>query len=235
MRKHIPNIVTLINLLSGCCAIVSIINEQYLATFIFFIIAGIADYIDGMVARMLKVNTPLGKELDSLADMVSFGVLPGAIMYVLLSKAFGVQSSGTIVWQAIPGFSISLFACLRLAKFNLDTRQSENFIGLNTPAATIFVAGLMLIYTNDTLGLQEIILNPWLLYVITVSLSFLLIAEITMISFKFKKFQWKGNEHRIIFIVLGLLLLIFFKELAFSLVVLIYIFYSITRHFLIKT
>ncbi len=230
MRKHLPNIITLINLLCGCCALVSLLNEQFITAFYFLILAGIADYGDGMLARILKVNSPLGKELDSLADMVSFGVVPGAILYTLLAKSFGIETSGSIIWEAVPGFTISLFACLRLAKFNLDTRQSENFIGLNTPAATIFVAGLMLIYAKNTMGLGSFVLQPWLLYAITAGLSFLLVAEISMISFKFKKLQWKGNEPRFIFLIFTIIALVFFKELAFTLSITVYILYSIIKH-----
>ena len=234
MQKHLPNIITLTNLFFGCCALVSVLNEQFIPAFFFLLVAGVADYSDGMLARSLKVNSPLGKELDSLADMVSFGVVPGAILYTLLAKSFEVETSGAVIWQALPGFSISLFACLRLAKFNLDTRQSENFIGLNTPAATIFVAGLMLIYEMDSMGLRSFVLQAWFLYAATAILSFLLVAEISMISFKFKKFQWKGNEPRFIFLVLSVVFFILFKELAFSILILIYILYSLTQHFLIK-
>ncbi len=234
MRKHLPNIITLINLFCGCCALVSVLNENFTIAFIFLFIAGIADYGDGLLARILKVNSPLGKELDSLADIVSFGVVPGAILYTLLAKSWGADTNGQLIWAALPGFSISLFACLRLAKFNLDTRQSENFIGLNTPAATIFVAGLMLVYQNDTAGLRSLIAQPWLLYSVTALLSFLLIAEISMISFKFKGLQWKGNEPRFVFMILSVVLLVLFKELAFMLLISIYILYSVTQHFLIK-
>lgn len=232
MRKHIPNTITLVNLFCGCCALVNVLNEYFIPAFFFLFIAGLADYSDGMVARVLKVNSPLGKELDSLADMVSFGVVPGAILYTLLLKSQGANIDGGHIWFAAPGFIISLFACLRLAKFNLDTRQSENFIGLNTPAATIFVSGLMLIYEMNTLGLKAFVLQPWLLYGITAILSFLLVAEIPMISFKFKGLQWKGNEPRFLFLLLGIFLLIFFKELTFTLFVSIYILYSVTQHYL---
>ena len=201
MLKSLPNIITLVNLFCGCCALLSVLNEQFISAFILLFVAGIADYSDGLVARRLKVNSPLGKELDSLADMVSFGVVPGAILYVLIALSLDKSVNGDIVWQAVPGFGLTLFACLRLAKFNLDTRQSENFIGLNTPAATIFVTGMMLVCETDQLGLKEFILEPWLLYIVTAFLSFLLVAEIPMISFKFKGLQWRGNEPRFIFMV----------------------------------
>jgi len=232
MRKHIPNTITLINLFCGCCALVNVLNGYFIPAFFFLFVAGLADYGDGMIARILKVNSPLGKELDSLADMVSFGVVPGAILYTLLVKAQDGAIDAGHIWFAAPGFILSLFACLRLAKFNLDTRQSENFIGLNTPAATIFVSGMMLIYEMDTLGLRDFILQPWLLYGVTALLSFLLVAEIPMISFKFKGLQWKGNEPRFLFLLLGIVLLIFVKELTFSLFVLIYVLYAVTQHFL---
>ncbi len=234
MRKHLPNIITLINLFCGCCALVSLLNEQFIITFFLLLVAGFADYSDGMLARVLKVNSPLGKELDSLADMVSFGVVPGAILYTLLIKGLGAETTGEIIWAATPGFILTLFACLRLAKFNLDTRQSENFIGLNTPASTIFVVGLMLIYEKNTLGLGEFIIQPGLLYAVTAVLSFLLVAEIPMTSFKFKSFQWKGNEQRFIFIILGILLLIFCRELTFTVFVSIYVLFSIAQYFLNK-
>ena len=234
MLKSLPNIITLVNLFCGCCALLSVLNEQFISAFILLIVAGIADYTDGLVARKLKINSPLGKELDSLADMVSFGVVPGAILYVLLATSFEASIKSDIVWLATPGFFVTLFACLRLAKFNLDTRQSENFIGLNTPAATIFVTGLMLVCETNQLGLKAFILEPWLLYSVTAVLSFLLVAEIPMISFKFKGLQWRGNEPRIIFLVLGILLLIFLKELTLILFILIYILYSITQHLLVK-
>lgn len=230
MQKHLPNIITLLNLFCGCCALVSLLNEQFIITFFLLLIAGVADYGDGMLARVLKVNSPLGKELDSLADMVSFGVVPGAILYTLLVKALGMETSGEIVWAATPAFILPMFACLRLAKFNLDTRQSENFIGLNTPASTVFVVGLMLIYEMDSMGLSSFILQPWLLYTVVIILSYLLVAELPMTSFKFKNFQWKGNEQRFFFIILGILMLIFLKEMTFAIFVFIYVLVSIFQH-----
>jgi CDP-diacylglycerol--serine O-phosphatidyltransferase len=234
MRQRLPNFVTLINLFCGCAAVVNILNAHFIPAFYLLIVAGFADYVDGLLARLLEVHSPIGKELDSLADMVSFGVTPGAILYMLLAIALDLPTDGGLQWMATPGFIITLFACLRLAKFNTDTRQSENFLGLNTPAATIFVTGLMLIYEWDTLGLRSLILQPWLLYSTAIILSLLLVAEIPMISFKFKNFQWKGNEPRFIFLVLSVVLFVVLKELAFSILILLYILYSITQHLLIK-
>jgi CDP-diacylglycerol--serine O-phosphatidyltransferase len=188
-----------------------------------------------MVARLLNVKSPLGKELDSLADMVSFGVVPGAIVYMLLTKSpVGIESDFPVKWWALAGFIITVFACLRLAKFNLDERQTEDFIGLNTPACTIFIAGLMLIYEFDTAGLADLIIQPIFLYSVVILFSFLLVAEIPMFSFKFKGMKWQGNENRIAFIIIAVLLLIFFREIAFSLIILLYVLYSLTRYFVYK-
>ena len=235
MRKHIPNIITMCNLFSGCCALVCVFNELYVWVFVFLLIGGFADYADGMVARWLKVKSPLGKELDSLADMVSFGVVPGAIIYALLSKSSICAGDEVLIcWWALPGFLISIFAGLRLAKFNLDERQIEEFIGLNTPTCSMFIAGLMLIYHFDTAHLGSFILEPLFLYSVIVVFSFLLIAEIPMFSFKFNGFRWRGNENRIGFLILAVFLLFFFKAIGVCLLVVLYILYSVTRHLVVK-
>ena len=222
MKKYIPNAITLLNLFCGCCALISIFNQQYFATFIFLALGGLADYADGMVARLLKVNSPLGKELDSMADMVSFGVVPGAILYVLLSLSFP-EYKGSIVYPALPGFLVSMFSGLRLARFNLDTRQSEDFIGLNTPSSTMFVVGLMLIYHNNSLGMGDWVIHPALLYSSILILSFLLVAELPMFGFKFKGLQWSGNEIRWSFILLSFILVFLLKEASFAIIILLYI------------
>ena len=228
IRKKIPNIITLINLFCGCGALVSVFNQEFIPAFFFLMIGGIADYTDGLVARALGVNSPLGKEMDSLADMVSFGVVPGAIVYQLLVFAWnGETATGTLEWKAMPGFLISVFAGLRLAKFNLDTRQSTNFFGLNTPSCTMFITGLMLIYEFDSLGMRDWVIQPYFLYAVAVLFSYLMVSDIPMFGFKFKQYGWQGNEHRYSFLVLALILLIVFQEVAFSVIVLLYILYSI--------
>ncbi len=237
MRSKIPNIITLLNLFCGCCALVCIFKLMFIPAFIFLMVGGIADYTDGMVARALGVNSPFGKEIDSLADMVSFGVVPGAILYQLLSISwYGTAGAleATIVWEALPGFLVSIFACWRLAKFNLDTRQSENFIGLPTPSATMFVCGLMLIYEQNSEGMREWILQPYFLYAVALAFSYLLISEIPMKGFKFKSFAWQGNEFRYIFVILSVLLLLVVKEIAFSVLILVYVIYSIITFVLKK-
>ena len=187
-----------------------------------------------MAARMLDVKSELGKELDSLADMVSFGVVPGAIIYMLLVRGLDknfVEFPQYLILAALPAFLITVFAALRLAKFNLDTRQTESFIGLNTPSCTIFTVGLMLIYHYDFYGLKEFVINPLFLYPTILVLSYLLIAELPMFSFKFKNFQWAGNESRFLFILLSLLFLFVFKEVAFSLIIMLYVLFAVLGRF----
>jgi len=228
MRKYIPNAITLINLFCGCCALLSVFNEMYVAAFWFLFVGGLADYADGFVARYLEVHSPMGKELDSLADMVSFGVVPGAILYMLISNHPIAEDAlfEKINLMALPAFFVTIFSCLRLAKFNLDTRQSEDFIGLNTPSVTMFVTGLMLVYHFDSYGFADMVYHPYFLYPIILILSYLLVAELPMFSMKFKGMKWQGNERRIIFLVTGITMLFFLKEVAFVLMVSLYVLFS---------
>lgn len=229
MRKSLPHIITLMNLFFGCCALVYVFNQRFDVAFFLILFGAIADYLDGMVARLLDVRSELGRELDSLADMVSFGVVPGVILYQLLLES-GTTEAGVgirAIWWALPGFLFTVFACLRLARFNIDTRQSEDFIGLNTPSATAFVVGLMLIHMSDSLGLQEFVINRNFLYIIITILSYLMIAELPMFSLKFKGFKWKGNEKRIIFLLSSAIALITIREAAFSVMIALYVLASI--------
>ena len=232
--KHIPNIITLINLFCGCAAIISVLYGQFVATFWWLFVAGLMDYLDGLVARWLKIHSPLGKELDSLADMVSFGVAPGAILYMLLVTGLQkegnishLQNSFALFLPALPAFILSAFSALRLAKFNLDTRQSENFIGLPTPASTVFIVGLLLIYEYNSLGMADFVCNPIVIYFIVIVFSYLLVAEIPMFSLKFKSSQWKGNEVRYLFILLMIILFFTIKQAAFSVIIFLYIIFAL--------
>ena len=218
------------NLICGCCAVACAFYQQFHQVLVFFFIGGIADYCDGMVARWLNVKSTLGKELDSIADMVTFGVLPGAILYMLLLIGMG-EATDQFQLMAAPGFILSAFAGLRLAKFNLDTRQADDFIGLSTPSCTIFVVGLMLIHEHNSLEMGSLVVNNYFLYGVIAVLSYLLVSEIPMVSFKFKGIQWKGNERRILFILTALILLILLKEVAFSLFIILYILFSVFDNF----
>ncbi len=231
IKKHIPNTVTLSNLLCGCLALLSILTNQIQWVPIFIFISLLADYFDGLLARLLKVNSPVGRELDSLADMVSFGVVPGVMLFYMINQACAIRQinfNDPSTFVGVAGFTVTIFSCLRLAKFNLDTRQTEGFVGLNTPACTIFVLGLLLMSHNNLYGLQDMIINEWVLIPAALILSYLLIAEIPMFSFKFKSLELKGNKIRLSFMVVIVLCLLLFKlGAALSLIILCYALISV--------
>ena len=208
----IPNIITLCNAFFGCLAVLSIFSGQTAWLPWLIGICLLADFADGLAARLLKQSSAIGKELDSLADVISFGFVPGAIYYLLLCKSLGLEGldfNNPNSYLLALGFVITAFSALRLAKFNTDSRQTENFIGLNTPANTIFTLGLLLTVENNSFGLSELLLNLPLLISLIGLFSFLLVSEIPIFSFKFKGLGWKGNEIRFVFLILSALLLIF--------------------------
>jgi CDP-diacylglycerol--serine O-phosphatidyltransferase len=233
---NLANILTLINLFSGCMAVVFLFNYQMELVPYCVLISLVADFFDGFAARFTKNPTDLGKQLDSLADVVSFGFVPGAILFHLLFLKY--ESSETMLSTyrmyaySAPAFIVTLFAALRLGKFNIDTRQSEGFIGLATPAATMFVVGLLLMFLNNTFGLTRFIFSGKVLYGTALLLSVLMIAEIPMFGFKFKSFGWKGNEIRYLFIILSLVLIATLKLAAISVIIILYIIVSIAQKFL---
>lgn len=234
MKRHLPNALTCVNLLCGCLALTFILGgstggDSKLHDLVFaawFVaVAAVADFFDGLVARALRVSSPIGKDLDSLADMVSFGVVPGAIM-LKLHLLPGLE--GTIQPQlAFTGFLITVFSALRLAKFNNDTRQTTSFIGLPTPACTLVVASLPLIVAYDQFGVKELLLNPWLLLGLTVLLSGLLVAELPLFALKFKNLKWLGNRRRFIFVALALVLVSMLRAAGIPLAVLLYVLLSV--------
>ncbi|HLR49601.1 MAG TPA: CDP-alcohol phosphatidyltransferase family protein [Candidatus Sphingobacterium stercoripullorum] len=215
IKKHIPNSITLLNLFSGCVGALFALKGEFTFALYAAIFSGIFDFFDGMVARLLKVNSPLGLQLDSLADMVSFGFLPGAIIYTLLGDYFYNP------YVPYLGFLITMFSALRLAKFNLDERQSENFIGLNTPMNTFVV--LSLPFAIEVLPHWS---WDWLLIAFTVVSSLLLISEIKLFSMKIKSFEWAENKYRYGFLLLSLVLLILLQILAIPIILLLYFLFS---------
>jgi len=226
VKNQIPNAITLLNLFCGCAAIINILDYQFVTAFWFLFAAGWFDFADGLVARMLNVSSEHGKELDSLADMVSFGAVPGVIYYTLLFIDPSVAPATPPVswsWYAAPGLLVALFSALRLAKFNLDTRQTENFVGVATPTSTVFAAGIMLIYALDPFGWSVYAQSPFVLYPAIIAFSYLLISEHPMFSFKIKGMKWVGNETRIIFAVLALVLLLTLRTAAFPFIVGVYL------------
>ncbi len=225
MKAWIPNFVTLLNLFCGCAALICILDLRFDPAFWFLFAAGWFDFADGLVARALHVSSEHGKELDSLADMVSFGVVPAVIYYVLLLLSNDAAPANAPIswsWTAAPALLVALFSALRLAKFNLDTRQSENFMGVATPTSTVYATGLMLIVaTNEDWA--PYVLNPLVLYSSILGMSYLLVSEHPMFSFKLKGLGWKGNETKYIFAALATGLLIVLWTAAFPFIVVAYI------------
>jgi CDP-diacylglycerol--serine O-phosphatidyltransferase len=234
LKRHLPNALTCLNLLCGCLALTFIFRGELVTGAYFVGIAAVADFFDGLLARALRVSSPIGKDLDSLADMVSFGVVPGVILYQLLSQAVAPRPEESdfvlpSLWFFAPflGFIVTIFSALRLAKFNNDTRQTTSFIGLPTPACTLVVASLPLILANDQFGVKDVILNPWLLIGLTVLLSGLLVAELPLFALKFKNLRWLGNRRRFIFVALALVLVLTLHAAGIPLAVLLYVLLSI--------
>ncbi len=228
MKQHIPNALTLANLFCGCCALLFIFHGRLdLAA---YCTAGsfLFDYADGMVARALGVSSPMGKELDSLADVVSFGVVPGSILYTLISgAASGNDPVELVVIRALPAFVLSVFSAYRLAKFNLDTRQTSYFLGLSTPACTVLVMGLGLAARHNHFGLAAVIQNQWFLYGLVAVLSALLVSEIPMFGMKVKRFDLRSNILNLVFAALFGVLIFLLKELALTAIIICYIALSI--------
>lgn len=230
MKKHIPNALTLANLLAGCVAVVCLLYQHYSAAIILLLAGGLADFADGFVARMLKVQSAIGRELDSLADMVSFGLAPGLMLYMMLQNGSGAEAT-EVYLPGLPAFLLTGASALRLAKFNIDSRQTDQFLGLPTPAATMLVVGLLLWHQHDLWGSSVWLSQPASVYVLVAVLSWLLLSELPMFSFKFKKAGWQGNEIRIIFAAAALVSLLLAGVLALAPLVLGYIFLNMVRYF----
>lgn len=213
MKKHIPNTITCANLFSGCIGIVMAFNGHLETAAYFVVIAGIFDFFDGMIARLLNVKSEIGKQLDSLADMVSFGFLPGVVMFQLLKIS---NYAGN--YLPYLGFLISIFSALRLAKFNIDKRQTEDFIGLNTPMNTLFIVSLAFILPDY----PAIIGSSAVLISIVALTSFLLVSEIKFFSFKLTDLSWPKNKMKFIFLMLSVVLIAFLKFIAAPFVLLLY-------------
>ncbi|WP_170266481.1 CDP-alcohol phosphatidyltransferase family protein [Phaeocystidibacter luteus] len=236
MKKHIPNLFTLGNMLCGMLAILSFVEGAYLLGIILVGLAAFLDFFDGFVARLLGVSGDLGKQLDSLADVVSFGVAPAiALMLTIQLNPFECGSksaseplwcySGPAIWTYIP-LLIGLFSAYRLAKFNVDTRQSDRFIGLPTPANSILI--LSVVYTLEE-GLLDFGFNTIFIgvCVLTVISCFLLVSEIPLLALKFKNFKWKGNQARYLLILGSIIIFALSGIPGLAIVVLLYLLISI--------
>jgi len=211
IKKHIPNFITCLNLFSGSMAVYYAFQGNYTVVLWLVLLAAVFDFFDGFAARLLKAYSPMGKEMDSLADVISFGLAPGALAFSLL------RESPLPDWVAFAGFIIPVFSALRLAKFNIDERQTSSFIGMPTPANAIFWIGLG--YSHD----KMLAVNEWVVLGLIILFSLLLVSELPMFSLKFKKIKDKQNILQLVFLAGAAALLGSFKLEAFSLIIIWYI------------
>lgn len=233
--KHVPNFITLCNLASGLIALMYAFDTNWLMAFVWVAIGIFFDFWDGFFARLLKAQSPVGLQLDSLADMVTSGVVPGLIMFQMLANIVDLReeynlSAENFYMGMLPyaGFIITLASCYRLAKFNVDTRQTDSFIGLPTPANALFIMSLPIIlhHSNGEGFIFETLSNPYVLVGITFLSAFMLNAEIPLFSLKVKYFNWETNKIQVIFLIVSVLLLFFFQYLAIPLIILFYVLLS---------
>ncbi len=242
IKKHIPNTITCGNLLCGCLAIVSAFEGNLVWSAYYVGIAAVLDFFDGFTARLLNVHSEIGKQLDSLADMVTFGVVPGIVMYQLLSFKAATSETpiveGSIV-NLLPyvAFLIPIFSAIRLAKFNIDTRQTTSFIGVPTPANALLICSIPLILAfQPMIGSINVstILSSSTLIILTVLMSLLLVAELPLFALKFKNFGWADNKIRYSFLVISLILLFVFKFIAIPFIIFLYILLSVVNTYIEK-
>ena len=227
IKKHIPNFLTLLNLLCGCIAIVMVAYLKFYMAFYFVALGIFFDFFDGYFARKFNVAGPLGVQLDSLADMVTSGVVPGFVMFCLMS--IGANSINSLLPYL--GFIITLGACYRLANFNIDTRQSDSFIGLPTPANTLFIVSLPLISNSIVASYLN---NQWVLLGITAISAYVMNAEIPLFSLKIKDFSFHKYKLQMGFLIASITMVITLKFLAIPLIILTYVLLSILNTFFAK-
>ncbi|MBD1259119.1 CDP-alcohol phosphatidyltransferase family protein [Maribacter polysiphoniae] len=239
MKRHIPNLITLMNVFCGSVATVfAVLNQLELAAF--FVFLGIIfDFFDGMAARILNVKSELGLQLDSLADVITSGLVPGIVMFQLLAMSMNggwnvslsSQAAHDTFWVGLKvaplpflGFVITLASAYRLAKFNIDENQTSSFIGLPTPANALLILSLplILLYQNNDI-LNGIILNQWFLIGMTILSAYLLNSKIELFALKFKNWNFKDNSQRYIFLIVSLVLLLTMKYLAIPAIIVFYI------------
>jgi len=238
IKKHIPNTITLVNLLAGLLALIHAFNGNYNEAFSLVCLGIFFDYWDGFFARIWKVQSPIGLQLDSLADMVTSGVVPGLVMYKMLADIQENQSQynlteDTYYMGVVPylGFLITLASCYRLAKFNIDTRQTDSFIGLPTPANALLIMSIPMIqFHSEFEWLVDFLSNPYVLVGITVLSSYLLNAEIPLFSLKVKSFSWEKYKMQVVFLILSLILIVLLEFIAIPIIILLYVILSVVNN-----
>jgi CDP-diacylglycerol--serine O-phosphatidyltransferase len=238
IKKHIPNAITLLNLLAGLLALIHAFNGNYNEAFSLVCLGIFFDYWDGFFARIWKVQSPIGLQLDSLADMVTSGVVPGLVMYKMLGDIQENQSQynlteDTYYMGVVPylGFLITLASCYRLAKFNVDTRQTDSFIGLPTPANALLIMSIPMIqFHSEFEWLVDFLSNPYVLVGVTVLSSYLLNAEIPLFSLKVKSFSWEKYKMQVVFLILSLILIVLLEFIAIPIIILLYVILSVVNN-----
>ena len=239
IKKHIPNTITLLNLASGLLAVIAVFKGYYDEAFIFVCLGIFFDFWDGFLARKFKVSGELGLQLDSLADVVTSGVVPGLMMFKLFqdiqeddtSKYFLTEEFYYMGFVPYLGFIITLASAYRLAKFNIDTRQTDSFIGLPTPANALLIMSIPMIqYAGTHEWLVEALYNPFILLAITILSAYMLNAEIPLFFFFFKDFSWEKNKLQVIFLALSVVLLFLIGFTALPVIILLYVALSVINN-----
>ena len=246
--KIIPNLFTLLNLVFGCMAIIAIlqngivlhyddegtqlvaISENLRLASVYIALAAVIDFLDGFVARLLNASSELGKQLDSLADVVSFGVAPAMILYQFLRMSWVAEEDGINVSMAwlLPSLLVAVAAAYRLGKFNIDSSQKFGFRGMPTPAVGLMVASLPMIYWGDSFpAIQTLLLNKWVLYALIIFLSWLMVSNLPMLAMKFKNFSLKNNLPRYFLIATGIVSVLLLGWIAVPVIFLAYIILSL--------
>lgn len=237
ITKHIPNAITCLNILSGCIASLLAIEGYLFPAALLILLAAVFDFLDGMFARLLGAYSEMGKELDSLADMLSFGFAPATIAFsymrlAVLGDTGAAFTPETLSYSQIAillsAFIISIFSGLRLAKFNVDTRQTTSFIGVPTPANAMFWASLpIILHFGDYPIIENLLTNEWLILVAVIVTSLLLVIEIPMFALKVKSLKWQENKIQYIFLITLVILAILLKWLVIPLILFVYIIFSL--------
>jgi CDP-diacylglycerol---serine O-phosphatidyltransferase len=227
LRNHIPDFLTCLNLLCGCIALVYISHDELILASWMIYLAALFDFADGFAARSLKASSPIGKQLDSLADMVTFGLVPGYMLFQMLSRSNDIILL-KYPWIPYVPFLITIFSALRLAKFNIDTRQKDGFIGMPTPASTIFISSFPFMANGPYSVMQWLSVNPGFILTCSLVIPFLLVSEIPMFTLKFKNAAWKKNEIQYLFLMVSCIMLLLWQLAALSIIIVLYVIASIT-------
>ncbi len=232
IKDHIPNTLTLTNMLAGILSIYMAMKGDLVTASYLIFIAAVFDFLDGFAARLLNAYSEIGAQLDSLADLVSFGLAPGFILFNMINISHGQpgNTASSTTFMPFLGFIIPLFAALRLAKFNIDDKQQNSFLGIPTPAVAILIASYPLIksYLYHDRGLYYMIVtNTYFLTATAFAMSFLMVVPLPMFAFKFKNYGWRDNKVKYVFLAFSLILILIFKSVAIPVIIAFYLLLSL--------